>query len=191
MIFIDELYNMKLYKKPFYLPIDPKDKKKGSAVMLLTPNYESSRNLMNHKLITAKYYESYYIDKDVSLLLTDDKSLIKEEVLLEKRHLSSAESVKRSVMYRSRKGIYNGNKIKRDIETVSDPLSPNPEPKVLEKERKENPDDEDLKRINVPTLNISIPAPNSGGSKISEGCYIFNNDESEVTESYIRYNRRF
>ena len=42
MVSLDDLKELVLYKKPFFLPIDPKDKKKGSAIMLLTPNYKSS-----------------------------------------------------------------------------------------------------------------------------------------------------
>lgn len=186
MIFLDELYNMKLYKKPFYLPLNEKNKKIGSAVVLLTPNYESSRNLMNHKLITPKYYESYFLDKDVSLLLKDDKSLVKEDVLLEKKqdHLNSADSIKRSIMIRSRKGVYKGNKIKDNIEKTADPLSPNPEPDAIEKDRKENPDDDNKQKVIVPTLDINIPTPSAGGGqqKVGENWLV---DLDEVNESYV------
>lgn len=196
MIFIDELYNMKLYKRPFYLPLDNKNKRKGSAVMLLTPNYESSRNLMNHKLITGKYYNSYYLDKDVSLLIKDDKSLVKEDVLLEKskdNHFNNADSVKRSVMLQSRKGIYQANKIKKNLDRTTDPLQTNPDPDTVEKARKDNPEDDDLQKINVPTLDIQIPTPSigsggfsTGNKKVAESCFIFNNKDIEINESYIR-----
>lgn len=68
MIYLDDLRYMKLYKKPFLLPINKDDKKHGSAILLLTPNYESSVNLMNHKLAVNKpitTYQSYYVEKDI------------------------------------------------------------------------------------------------------------------------------
>ena len=48
MLYLDDLKYMKLYKKKFYLPINLSDKKNGSAIMLLTPNYESSLKVMNN-----------------------------------------------------------------------------------------------------------------------------------------------
>lgn len=195
MIFIDELNNMKLYKRPFFLPLNNKNKRKGSAAILLTPNYESSRNLMNHKLMTGKYYNGYYLDKDISLLIKDDKSLVKESsLLLEKKafkdRFNSAQSIKRSIILQSKKGIYKDNKVKRDLDQTTDPLQTNPEPDTLRKARRENPEDDDLKKIDVPTLDIQIPEPALGGGsgKVAESCFLFNNEEVEITESYIRNN---
>ena len=68
MIYLDDLKYMKLYKKPFLLPINQDDKKHGSAILLLTPNYESSANLMNHPLALNKpitTFQSYYVEKDI------------------------------------------------------------------------------------------------------------------------------
>ena len=70
MFFLDDLKYMKLYKKQFILPIDKKDKLHNSAILLLTPNYESSKALMNHPLIVRRpmnAYQSYYIEKDIML----------------------------------------------------------------------------------------------------------------------------
>ena len=61
MVFLDDLKYMKLYKKQFYLPINVDDRKHGSAILLLTPNYESSRLLMNSKFAINRNrsFESY------------------------------------------------------------------------------------------------------------------------------------
>lgn len=75
MIYIDEIKDLKLYRKPFLLPRDVKDKRKNNAVFLLTPNYESSMNIINHPLFINKYYNSYFLDKDISLYLREDGSL--------------------------------------------------------------------------------------------------------------------
>ena len=69
MIYIDELKNLRIYKRPFLLPIDIKNKRKGNSVMLLTPNIESSIRIMNHNLLINKYYYSYYLEKDVSFYI--------------------------------------------------------------------------------------------------------------------------
>ena len=55
---LEELKYNKLYKKKFYLPIDKKNKKKNSAILLLTPNLNSSIALMNHPL-AINYAKSY------------------------------------------------------------------------------------------------------------------------------------
>ena len=74
MVYLDNLKYMKLYKKSFYLPIDKKNKKKGSAILLLTPNYEYSNKLMNHKLAVNNYksYISYYIEKDIMYTINNE-----------------------------------------------------------------------------------------------------------------------
>ena len=42
MVVLDDLKDLMIYKKQFFLPINLKDKRHGSAIMLLTPNYQSS-----------------------------------------------------------------------------------------------------------------------------------------------------
>ena len=66
MVVLDDLKNLVLYKKPFFLPIDENDKKHNSLIMLLTPNYQSSMAVMNAPyLINRRYFESYYLEKNV------------------------------------------------------------------------------------------------------------------------------
>ena len=70
MIFIDEMKNLKIYKKPFFLPYLDHDKKHGSMIYLLSPNYISSSKLLKLPyIINRKYYESYYFEKNVLLYL--------------------------------------------------------------------------------------------------------------------------
>ena len=75
MIYLDDLKYMKLYKKPFMLPINKEDKKHGSAILLLTPNYESSNSLMNHPLALNKpvtTFQSYYVEKDIMYTINNE-----------------------------------------------------------------------------------------------------------------------
>ena len=67
MIFIDKMKNFKIYKTPMFLPTLENDKKKKSAILLMTPNYASSKKLLDNPLFINKLrYSSYYIEKDVS-----------------------------------------------------------------------------------------------------------------------------
>lgn len=75
MIFINELDNLKLYKKQFYLPRDEKNKKTGEAVMILSPDMDSSISIINHNLILKPYYNSYYIEKNMSLFINENTSI--------------------------------------------------------------------------------------------------------------------
>lgn len=74
MIYLEDLKYMKLYKKVISLPIDKKNKRKGCAVLLLTPDYITSNSLMNHPLVNNPYhlYESYYIEKDIMYTIQNE-----------------------------------------------------------------------------------------------------------------------
>ena len=67
MIFIDKMKNFKIYKTQMFLPTMEKDKKKKSSILLMTPNYQSSKKLLSYPLFVNKLrFESYYIDRDVA-----------------------------------------------------------------------------------------------------------------------------
>lgn len=67
MIFIDQMKNLKIYKTPMFLPTLEKDKKRKSLIFLMTPNYNSSKKLLDFPLFVNKLrFSSYFIDKDVS-----------------------------------------------------------------------------------------------------------------------------
>ena len=76
MIFIDEMKNMKIYKRPIFLPYNDSDKKHGSLVYLLTPNYQSSKKTMKLPfLINRRTFESYYMEKEVGYYIKKSKSI--------------------------------------------------------------------------------------------------------------------
>lgn len=75
MIFVDELKNMTLYKKPFFLPINEDNKRKGAATFLLTPDYNSSNKVMNLPYIIKRYYDGYYIEKDITYFINQENAL--------------------------------------------------------------------------------------------------------------------
>lgn len=112
MIYLDDLKYMKLYKKEFLLPINKDDKKHGSAILLLTPNYESSVNLMNYRFALNKpvtTFQSYYIEKDIMYTInhesrnleiahTDYSTIINEQpsIFIETTDIKNYESLEDS-----------------------------------------------------------------------------------------------
>ena len=75
MLYFDDLKYMKLYKKRgVYLPINYKDKKHGSAILLLTPNYEISKQLMNNDFCVNRNnsFISYYLEKDIMYTINNE-----------------------------------------------------------------------------------------------------------------------
>ena len=79
MIYLQDINYLRLSQRPFYLPIIKQDKKHGSAAFLLTPNHEASIKLMNNKFIRPMYYESYYINKDVTYYINHEGFLIEAD----------------------------------------------------------------------------------------------------------------
>ena len=77
MFFLDELQNLKIYRKKFLLPIDDKDKRYHSLAMLMTPSYESSNKMMNHPLFQNKYFNSYYTER-AALYYIDGTNVVSE-----------------------------------------------------------------------------------------------------------------
>lgn len=77
MIFTDQMKNLKIYQKPMFLPTLEDDKKRKSLVLLLTPNYESSKKLINHQMTINKLrFQSYYMEQDVSYLINGKESKV-------------------------------------------------------------------------------------------------------------------
>ena len=82
MLFLEELDYMRLYgaRRKLYIPIDPSNRKKGAAVMLLTKNSVDSYSLMNMPYIyNPKLYESLYIDRNVNAYI-DSGAIIDEDL---------------------------------------------------------------------------------------------------------------
>lgn len=60
-----------IYRKPLFLPTLEDDKKKGSSVLLMTPNYESSKRLMQHPLLINRLrYQSYYAERNLTKFIS-------------------------------------------------------------------------------------------------------------------------
>ena len=73
MILVDKMKNFKIYKTPTFLPTVTGNKKKGSAILLFTPNYESSKKIMESNLFINKLrYSSYYLERDISYYINDN-----------------------------------------------------------------------------------------------------------------------
>ena len=103
MIFIDQMKNFKIYKTPMFLPTLEKDKKRKSLIFLMTPNYNSSKKLLDFPLFVNKLrFSSYFIDKDVSYYI-DSKYIKKvensEEVSENTRLLEESTNIKRKGIY--------------------------------------------------------------------------------------------
>lgn len=75
MFFVDELKDFKMYKKKFLYPIDSDNKKLNSAVILLSPNMESSIKTINHPLSNNKFIKSYYVEKSVMYFIQQENGL--------------------------------------------------------------------------------------------------------------------
>jgi len=86
MIFIDKMKNLKIYKTKTFLPTVEGDKKKHSAMLLLTPTYQSTLKMMNYNMFINKLrFESYYFDKGVSYYIngTTSKEVDEEDESLQ------------------------------------------------------------------------------------------------------------
>ena len=83
MIFISEMKNLKIYKTQTFLPTLEHDKKKGSAILLLTPDYNSSKELIKNPIfINRGRYSSYYMERSVAYYINDKNiKTIDESVL--------------------------------------------------------------------------------------------------------------
>ena len=78
MKFLDELKPLKLYKKYVWLPINIRNKRKGSVIFLLTPNFESTVKCINSaNFFDTRYFNGYYVEKDISFIIDSNKKLVR------------------------------------------------------------------------------------------------------------------
>lgn len=119
MIFIDKMKNLKIYRTKTFLPTVNGDKKRGSAVLLMTPNYESSRKLMNSDLFVNKNrFISYYLEKDVSFYISGQQvEELEESAILENaKELGICLETKRSELSDDDFGVPSKRKFPLDTE---------------------------------------------------------------------------
>ena len=75
-VLLDDIPNMKLYRTKFYMPIDKKDRKCGSAVFLLTKDLIQSMQLMQNPLMINNYsFVSYYLERDIAFYINEMMNL--------------------------------------------------------------------------------------------------------------------
>jgi hypothetical protein len=119
MIFIDKMKNFKIYKTKTFLPTLKEDKKRGSAILMMTPNFDSSKRVMNSTMfVNNKRYESYYLEKDVSYYI--GKKYIKEieesTIIDSQYELSACLETARSELDDSEFGVSSKRKFPLDTE---------------------------------------------------------------------------
>ena len=120
MIFIEKMKNLKIYKTKTFLPTLKENKKKGSAVLLMTPNFESSKRLMNNEMFVNKNrFSSYYLERDVSYYINsnvveevDESAVLAEQAETEEFFLET----KRSELPDSEFGVPEERKFPLDTE---------------------------------------------------------------------------
>lgn len=75
MKMISELKPLFLYpaNRRFYAPFDDKDRRRGAAILLLTPNMETSAKLMNlpYMYDPSNLFSSFFIDRNISAYIAD------------------------------------------------------------------------------------------------------------------------
>lgn len=79
MFFLDELNNLKIYRKKFLFPINDKDKRRNSLVFLMTPSYESSLKMMKYPLLQPRYFNSYYIERAAMYYVDGSTKVVEED----------------------------------------------------------------------------------------------------------------
>ena len=120
MIFIDKMKNFKIYKTKTFLPTVKGNKKKGSAVLMFTPSYESSNRLMNNKMfVNSNRYASYYMERDVSYYINSKEVEELEESTIVNEYKEMDEylvETKRSELKDSDFGVPDKRKFPLDTE---------------------------------------------------------------------------
>lgn len=75
-IYLKDAPDLRLNKTPFYLPLNMKNKRKNSAIFLLSPDIRSSVKLMDHPLTISKgLFESYYVEKDINFVINESNHI--------------------------------------------------------------------------------------------------------------------
>ena len=71
-VYLDDIKDLQIYRNKFYLPIDKKDRRCGSAIFLLTKSMDDSLALMqNPMFVNIRSFISYYIERDVMFYLQE------------------------------------------------------------------------------------------------------------------------
>ena len=85
-IHINDLKNLKMYRgtNKLFIPLAKDNNKKGSLIYLLTPNLDSSIDMINSPMvINRNWFKSYYVDKSINAIIKSDTGEIQEFVQYE------------------------------------------------------------------------------------------------------------
>jgi hypothetical protein len=118
MILIDKMKDLKIYRTATFLPTKIDNKKKKCAVLLFTPNYESSKKLMTHPLFVNKLrYQSYWMQRDASYLISS-KGIIEDDIdnEVEESYILEMSAAERNKLPDSAFGIPSKRKYPLDTE---------------------------------------------------------------------------
>ena len=75
MYFLDELDNLKLYRRTVLLPIDETDKRHHCAAFILGCNKDSFNSVMRSALLVPRYYTGYYTERAVLYYVNQENQL--------------------------------------------------------------------------------------------------------------------
>ena len=176
MFFVDELKDFKMYKKKFLYPINNANKKLDSAVILLSPNIDSSVGIINHELSNNRFIKSYYIEKSILYVIQHENGhpvLRKEDDLI-------LESI-RDITLEKKNIVYTGYPM--DIEDVAPVINQDTVKKICTEYK--------LKNIKYP-INVNIYrktiCPQSGNGNINVSTkYEYGNRIYKNYTAYLRY----
>ena len=179
MIFLDEIKDMKIYKKPFFAPINVDNKKKDSLVYLLTPNIESSKKLMTYpNMINRLYYQSYYLERNVNYFI---KSSLLENADNSEEYLRGVNYIEETMSSKERKKLSDSdfglpNKRKYPIHDEKHVKSAIRFFNYVDKEDENELADNIIKQAKKFNMNISVEKNSRLKKYLSE----------ELSESYIK-----
>lgn len=176
MFFVDELKDLKMYKKKFLYPINDSNKKLNSAVVLLTPNLDSSIRVINHELANNRFVRSYYVEKSILYVIQQENGL----PVLKKEDDVVLEAL-RDITIEKKDVVYSGYPM--DIEDVAPVINQDTVKKFCSKYK--------LKGVKYP-INVNIYrktiCPPSGGNNINVSTkYEYGHRIYKNYTAYLRY----
>lgn len=100
MYFLDELQDMKLYRRRVLLPINDKDKKHGSMAYILSPKQvDGLLDIMKNNMLTPRYFRGYYTERAVMYYINHENGFeeFPEEELITETTLYDEKNPKVSI----------------------------------------------------------------------------------------------
>ena len=96
MFFLNELKDLKLYRRQVVLPLNEKNKRKNSVAFLLHPELFRGLECIN-SMIIPKYYNCYYVERSMLYYITQENSineLTNRSQIMEESYLYDEDSSK-------------------------------------------------------------------------------------------------